>query len=231
MSVSANTGTEERSKTDEAKQQGRQVADAAKDEASSVADTARDEAGHVAEAAKDQARSFLGDIQDQLRDQGEQQAGRVAEALHGLSERLQALQEGRTEDAGALADYVEEARSRVDGAARRVDDLGLEGLLDETRRFARRRPGAFLGAATVAGLVIGRVTRAGRDAQNSDGGGSAARGTGGGQAQIPPATSATTTSTTSVGTDDRVGRQPGTAPPTRTVVDDEVGTAPTESLR
>lgn len=228
--MNADIGTEERSRTDEAKAQGRQVADHAKHEASSVADTARREVDHVADAAKDQARNFVSDVQEQLRDQGEQQMGRVAEALHGFSDKLQALQEGRTQDAGALADYLEEARSRVDDAAQRIDDLGLSGLLDETRRFARRRPGSFLGAAAVAGLVVGRIARAGRDAQSSDGSRAPQGGTGVDRPQIPPRTSEpTATNPAEAGP---AGRTAGTVPPAPVAVEaDEFETFTTERTR
>lgn len=235
--MNADTGTDERSRTDEAKEEGREVADHAKQEASSVADTARQEVDHVAEAAKKQARNFVGDIQDQLRDQSEQQVGRVAEALHGFSDQLQALQEGRTEDAGPLADYLEDARSRVDDAAKRIDELGVGGLLDETRRFARRRPGRFLGAAAVAGLMVGRIARAGRDAQSSNGsggesqrGGQSQGGTGVDRAQIPPRTSAPTPTTAA--DINPAGGTARTVPPAPAVVEvDEVETVTTESAR
>lgn len=169
MSTDSSTwDTDERSKTQEAKEQGKQVADQAKEEASSITDKIREEAGSVGHVAEQQARGLFEDARHQLRDQGEQQVGRLSEVLHGFSEKLQALQEGRAEDAGPLADYLERARSQVDDAAQRIEDLGLSGALDETRRFARRRPGAYLGGAAIAGLVVGRLARAGKDAQDND---------------------------------------------------------------
>ena len=174
MSTDAGTWqTTERSKSQQAKDEGKDVAGHVKDEAGSVADKVRDEAGAVAQVAEEQARGLLHDAQEQVRQQGEQQVTRLSEALQSLSKNLQALQEGRTEEAGPLADYLERARRQVDDNARRVEELGLSGVLDETRRFARRRPGAFLSGAAVAGLVVGRIARAGKDARSSDGGGGA----------------------------------------------------------
>ena len=39
--------------------------------------------------------------------------------------------------------------------------------MEEVRRFARRRPGAFLAGSLVAGVVAGRLTRGAKAAQDS----------------------------------------------------------------
>ncbi|MGX1274819.1 hypothetical protein [Streptomyces phaeoluteigriseus] len=48
-----------------------------------------------------------------------------------------------------------------------LDKLGAEGLLQDLQGFARRRPGAFLSAAALAGLVVERLAKAGSKADGS----------------------------------------------------------------
>ena len=45
--------------------------------------------------------------------------------------------------------------------ANRLEMSGPQGLVDDVSSFARRRPGAFLLAAGVAGFAVGRIARAG----------------------------------------------------------------------
>jgi hypothetical protein len=63
--------------------------------------------------------------------------------------------------------YVSDAANAVYDAADRVygviDDIqtrGLTAVLDDVQSFARRRPGAFLVGAALAGFGIGRAVRA-----------------------------------------------------------------------
>ena len=78
-----------------------------------------------------------------------------------MSDQLQALTEGRPGDAGPLAGYVTDARQQVASFASRLEDRGIEGVVDDVARFARRRPGVFLLAAAGAGFVVGRFVRSG----------------------------------------------------------------------
>jgi len=43
----------------------------------------------------------------------------------------------------------------------RMDEQGMEGVLSDVKQFARRRPGVFLAASLVGGLVAGRMLRSG----------------------------------------------------------------------
>jgi len=60
-----------------------------------------------------------------------------------------------------MADGYHEDRERSAGidVADWVDEHGPEALVEETRDYARRHPGMFLGMATLTGLVVGRLTR------------------------------------------------------------------------
>ena len=150
----------------------RRVADAASSAAGDAASTAGDEAKRVVSEAKDQARSVVGEAKDQvsglvqktrdeLRAQSTDRSRQAAGGLRTLSDQLQALTEGRPGDAGPLAGYVTAGRQQVASFASRLEDRGIEGVVDDVARFARRRPGVFLLAAAGTGFVIGRFVRSG----------------------------------------------------------------------
>lgn len=146
---------------DEASQTARTAADetkdvarAARDEGRQLADQAKAEAGHVAEEAR-----------AQLREQASEQTHRATDLLRRLGDQANALAEGRPEEAGALADYAESAGERLRSAAQRVEEQGLDGLVEDTKRFARERPALFLGAAAIGGFALGRLLRGGGEAR------------------------------------------------------------------
>ena len=214
-STYSSTGSEEQSRSDQAKEQGQQVASRAQEEARATTDTAKQEAGQVAEEAKQQVRGLIGNLRYQLQDQAEQQTDRIANLLLELQRNLEALQEGNTEEAGPLGEYVQRASDEVERLAERVDELGFQGLTSELQRFARRRPGVFLGSAVAMGFLAGRLGRGARDAQQPDrglgGGSSGSRG----RRSLPETTSSGTTSTDrdrqiDVSDDQPLGRSAGT---------------------
>jgi hypothetical protein len=162
-------------KAEQAKDVARTAAQEASGVVSGVGEGTRQVAGEVAGQAsvvvgeaRAQLQSLVGQTKDelgaQLSSRGEQAAG----GLRSLSGQLQALADGRPGDAGPLAGYVGEARGRVEAFARRLDEGGPQGVLDDVTAFARRRPGVFLAGAALAGLVVGRAVRAGA-AANKEG--------------------------------------------------------------
>lgn len=156
-----------------------QVKSAAADEAANVKDTAVTATKDVASEAKTQVNAVVGqtkqqigdlvsqargELQSQARSQGQQAAG----ALTTLSDRLQALVDGRPQEAGPLAGIVSEAQDKVRTYADRIGDAGPQGVLDDVTSFARRRPALFLLGAGVAGFAIGRLVKAGTAANSDD---------------------------------------------------------------
>jgi len=129
---------------------------------SDVAQEAGDQAREVAGKAKDQARDFVDQASSEVRARADEQAQRAAAGLEQLASRVQALVAGRPEDAGPLRDYATEIGQRTQRAADQLRTRGADGVLDDVRSFARRRPGAFLAGAAVAGFMVGRLVRAQR---------------------------------------------------------------------
>lgn len=142
-----------------AKERASDVAGTAKDRATDVVTTAKEEVAGVVDEARTQVRDLYRQAATSLRDQAESQTGTLATALRELSEQGRALAEGRGEEAGQARDYAQQAAEKVGEIAERIESLGLDGVLDEVQRFARRRPGAFLAGAALAGVVVGRLVR------------------------------------------------------------------------
>ena len=145
-----------------------QMATTAKDESAAVAGTAveggREVAGEIAEqvsavagTAKDQLTNLMSQAKDELRTQGEARGQQVVSGLQTLSDQMSALVHGHPDQAGGVGTAVSEAQQRVQTYVRSVQDRGPRALVDDVTTFARRRPGVFLLAASVAGFAAGRV--------------------------------------------------------------------------
>jgi hypothetical protein len=88
--------------------------------------------------------------------------------LRGLAGQIQALVEGRRDEAGAAGDYARQAGDKVNQLAGRLEQGGFDGLVDDVRRFARQRPGLFLVGAAAAGFAAGRMIRASRGGDDGE---------------------------------------------------------------
>jgi uncharacterized protein YjbJ (UPF0337 family) len=153
--------------TDVAGEQGKAVAERAGSEASQAADTAKEQARQVKDEASAQARGLVDQAKSELRDQSRSQADQAAKAIHRVGDQADALASGRVDEAGAVADYVRRAGQHAHDVANRIDQRGIDGLLDDVQDFARRKPGAFLLGCAAAGFVAGRLIRGGAAASGS----------------------------------------------------------------
>ncbi|MDQ4134110.1 MAG: hypothetical protein M3179_13115 [Actinomycetota bacterium] len=208
--VASTTATQGRRVASTAAQRGQQVVEATGDDAKSLVAKTKEQASAVAEDATDQARDMLDQTKTRVQEQTASQTQRLADRLAEFGDEAMALSEGRAEDAerarriaSQAAEKLFEAADKVSVVADDIEERGLEGLLDDVQRFARRRPGLFLFGAAVAGFGVGRLVRA-RDPEPGDeldGGGAStngrARGTSGAQRAIGP--SSTRRATASVG--------------------------------
>ena len=145
--------------------QGKQVAATAAQETKQVAGQAMDQVHAVAGEAKAQARSLFDQARTDVRSQADQQTERLAEGLRGFAGQVQALLDGRTEEAGPLPDLARQATSQIESLAGRIGDGGLDGVVEDVTRFARRKPGLFLAGAAALGFVGGRLLRGVQAAQ------------------------------------------------------------------
>ena len=81
------------------------------------------------------------------------------------------------DDGGVMPSLVREGASAVERIGTRLDQGGLDAVMSDVRRWARRSPGSFLLGAAALGFVAGRVARnlAGSDESHTDTMGSAER--------------------------------------------------------
>lgn len=149
------------------KDKAAQSADVGKQAAGEVAQTAADHAKEVAQQAQSQARNLAGEARDQLRTHAGDQHRNAVSNLRSLGDELRSMADNSQDD-GVATEFVGQAADRAHGVADWLDGRQPEDLLDELRRFARRRPGAFLAGALVAGVLAGRLTRGAVAAHSDD---------------------------------------------------------------
>jgi hypothetical protein len=131
-----------------------------------VTQTAADQAKQVAAETGRQARDLLGEAQGHATSQASAQQQRAAQQLHSVADELGQMA-SNSDQSGVATEFAHQAANRVHGAASWLEQREPADLLDEVRSFARRRPGAFLIGAAVAGLAAGRLTRGLKDRGNN----------------------------------------------------------------
>jgi hypothetical protein len=138
--------------------QAQQAAGTAKEEGKHVAAVAKDQAGNVAEEAKAQARDLVGELKNQVGDQSRTQRDNLVQTLRQLGDELHEMAQSSS-SSGVGAELARLAADRSHRVSSFLENREPGDLVDEVRRFATRRPGAFLIGAVAAGVVAGRLTR------------------------------------------------------------------------
>lgn len=131
------------------------TADAAKD----VAGTAKSEIASVSREAKTQAQDLFHQTRRELSDQAATQQERIAAGLGALGDELGSMARN-SDGSGIAADLVQQVSDRASSAASWLESRDPAGVLEGVKVFARRRPVMFIGAALIAGIAAGRLTRA-----------------------------------------------------------------------
>jgi hypothetical protein len=140
---------------DEAKNVGQTAAQAG----SQVASVATDQAKEVAQETQRQAKDLLDQGRTQVKEQVVTQQQKAGQGLSSLAQELRALADGTSQGApGPARDLLQQASSSVENFAAMLQNREPAELLDEVRRFARRKPGLFLLGAAAAGVLAGRLT-------------------------------------------------------------------------
>lgn len=144
-----------------AQQQAGRVRDDTAQAGHHVSDVARQEAHNVGAEAGRQAKDLWHQTRSELNDHAAEQQHRASQTLHQLGDDLTAMADGSQEQ-GIAADLVRRASGRAHDAAGWLD-RDPQGLLEEVKGFARRRPGTFLAVAAGIGFVAARMGRGVRD--------------------------------------------------------------------
>jgi hypothetical protein len=146
------------STADVAKGEAANVKDTAVDAGKNVAATAKGEAANVAQEAKQQAKSLVGTVTSEVRDQGRAQQQRIATGVHSLAKELGGMA-AASDQSGPLTDLAQQGARKVGEIGHWLENKEPSDVLDEVKRFARRRPVMFLGLCGLAGVVVGRLAR------------------------------------------------------------------------
>jgi hypothetical protein len=158
----------------EAKNVGQTAAQAG----SQVASTAADQAKEVAYETQRQAQDLLEQGRAQLKDQAITQQQKAAQGLTSLAQELRGLADGSSAGApGPARDLLQQASGMVENFAGKLQNREPAELLEEIRRFARRKPGTFLLGAAAAGVLAGRLTSGVKAAHSDSASSTGARGT------------------------------------------------------
>jgi len=159
MSGTTVTSEDAPSTLDTARHEASDLKETAAQQARGVAATAKDEASSVVQETKNQARNLYAQAQREVKDQASSQQQRLATGLRSASDELGSMAAGST-TGGLATDVVREVSNRMAGAASWLGEREPGAVLQEVKRYARRHPATFILAATVAGAVVGRLTRA-----------------------------------------------------------------------
>lgn len=126
--------------------------------AAEVLDTAKQEAAMVAEEAKEHATHLLDELSADLREQTSLQQRKVAGNLRDISNEFRSMLD-QSQASGTAATLVDQASAHSGQFAEWLEQREPGDVVEEVKRFARKRPGAFLGIALGAGLLAGRISR------------------------------------------------------------------------
>lgn len=145
-------------KSQQARQEAGKMGHEAQQAAGQVAHQAANQGNQVMTEGRHQARNLASQASAQLREQAGTQQKRAADRLRAFGTELGSMA-NKTDQHGIASDMVQRASDAAQQAAGWLEEREPGALVDEVRDYARRRPGAFLAGAVVAGLVVGRLTR------------------------------------------------------------------------
>ncbi|MEV7894344.1 hypothetical protein [Streptomyces cyaneofuscatus] len=157
------------------------------DKAADVAGTAKEQAANVTGEASARAQDVVGELRSQLEEQARSQTQRLAENVRRLADELHDMSRNSDGDSSA-AGAVRQIADRGHQAASRLEDRGPDGLLNDLRDFARRRPGAFLAGAALAGFATARLAKGAKSADSAGGPAGTTDGSSGRDASSPAPT-------------------------------------------
>ena len=161
MNDSAHPGTGPAQRTDRGKAAASDVTSTFRDEARTVTDT-------VAGAAREQLSGLGTQTRDRLTQEVESQTHHTADTVRRWADDLSQMVEAAP--SGPARALVAQVADRGHQVADTLDQRGFGGLVEDVQRFARRQPAAFLGGAALAGVVAGRLAKAGKAASHHDDG-------------------------------------------------------------
>lgn len=144
-------------------QEAREDLRAAASSIGSQAAEAKDQVSQQATSVLDEAKAQGADIADAARgraeDLAEQGKAIGAERAQGLAQAVRHVADDLEGSSPEIARHVRAAAESVEGVSAALRERSVGDLINEVGNFARRQPGAFFGAALVAGFAISRFAK------------------------------------------------------------------------
>jgi beta-phosphoglucomutase-like phosphatase (HAD superfamily) len=134
--------------TEQAKQQGQQLASQARQQASELATRGGEQ------------------IKSQLANQKHEASQRMLPVQAALRETAQQL---RKQGQGSTASYTDSAADRVERISGYLRETDVDEIADEVRGFARSRPAVFLSGAAALGFLVTRFLKSSSQGQQGQG--------------------------------------------------------------
>jgi hypothetical protein len=123
--------------------------------AGEVKDTAKQQAQRVGSEARTQVRNVASEVRGKVSDQARTQNDKLVGGIREMADNLDEMRGDRQDSpATQIVSRVADSGRQLAGY---LETKGPEGVLREVEDFARRRPGAFLATALVAGFVVARL--------------------------------------------------------------------------
>ncbi|CAN5881509.1 hypothetical protein BH23ACT5_BH23ACT5_19910 [soil metagenome] len=144
--MSAETATET-GRTGAVEQEGKQLIEEARERGGEVGRQVQHEAGHA-----------VSELRIRARQEADEQTHRAAGALRGVAHQLGSMAE-TTSEQGKVVDLAQQGAHQIERLAEHLDRDGMDGVVTDIQRFARRRPGLFLAAGFGVGMALGRLVR------------------------------------------------------------------------
>jgi uncharacterized protein YjbJ (UPF0337 family) len=187
-SYETGSSSESSSTTDTAKNEAKNVKDAAAGATQQVAGTAKEQAGHVVSDVREQTKQLADQTRTQLTSQVSGQRDKAVGGIRSVGDELRSLASGEGGQSGMVSQLAHEGADLTQKVADFIEQREPAELVDEVRRYARRKPGTFLIGAAIAGVVVGRLTRGVVANRSDDSDDSSSRGTnlGSGYAGVTP---------------------------------------------
>lgn len=157
------------------KEEAKSRFNAALEEAKAGAAALKAEAGERASTYRDQARNRSGELLSEAKSYGVEakaKAGELAsEGKNRVSDGLASLGKVVGDTATQIdekfgqqyGDYARNASRGLQEASAKLDAKSVEDLGEDAREFVRKSPGMAVGIAAIAGFMIARMFRGGRD--------------------------------------------------------------------
>ena len=157
----------ERPTTEVVRDEAAGIGRTAADRGSEITGTVGEQASRVASESTRQARNLLHEGKEQLSGQARQGQQRAADGLRTLADQLHQMSE-RSGGQGVAPEMARQVADRSRQVASWLENREPGDLVNEVRRYAHRKPGTFLLAATLAGVAVGRLTRGAVAAHRDD---------------------------------------------------------------